>query len=118
MIKLKNILTEGVEKQLEKIVKRYGGVYCKKCKGVGIWFKFPIKDYPSAGTQIVTKAGRDILKKETENATRRANKAAKQLDRLHTTAPGPDKQKTIEDYEISNVSPSGVHGSIWLWVMV
>ena len=93
-------------KAVQKIAKMYGGVHAKKAKGVGSWFEFPIKDYPSVGTQIVTKAGRDILKKETENARRRANKAAKKME------------KYIEDVDIQDHSPTGVHGSIWIWVML
>ena len=112
-IKLKSVL-ENISsmdirdqmKMVNKVAKMYGGVHCKKCKGVGSWFEFPIKDYPSAGTQIVTKAGRDILKKETENAKRRASKAAKKME------------KYIEDVDIQDHSPTGVHGSIWLWVMI
>ena len=110
MIKLKNLIentdSAGQMKMLQKIAKMYGGLHAKKAKGPGSWFQFPIKDYPSAGTQIVTKAGRDILKKETENARRRANKAAKKME------------KHVEDVDIQDHSPTGVYGSIWLWVMI
>ena len=96
-MKLKRIIKEGIEQQLEKIVKKYGGELAKKYKGAGIYFKWPSDDSKSKS---------------------QAAKAAKHLDRLHTTAPGPDKQKTIEDYEITTVSPTGVHGKVWLWIMV
>ena len=118
-MKLKSIIKEGIEQQLEKVVKKYGGELAKKWKGTGIYFKFPIKDFDEYATPGgIVGANPKLLKKNTELAMKQAEKAAKHLDKLHTTAPGPDKQKTIEDYDIADVSPTGVYGKVWLWVMV
>lgn len=52
------------------------------------------------GTGIYFKWTSDDSKSKSQ-----AEKAAKHLE------------KTIEDYEITTVSPTGVHGKVWLWVM-
>ena len=106
-MKLKDILNEGNEKQLAKVVKKYGGELATKWKGTGTYFKFPIKDFDNYATPggITQNAG--LLKRNAALATKQAEKAGKHLEKL----------KAIEDYDIADVSPTGVYGKVWLWVM-
>ena len=117
-MKLKNILNEGKYDYLEKIVKKYGGELAKKWKGTGIYFSFPVKDFDDYATPGGITQNMGLLKKNMNIAKKQAEKAGKHLDKLYVTAPGPDKQKAIEDYDVAEKSPTGVYGKVWLWVMV
>ena len=107
-MKLKSIIKEGIEQQLEKVVKKYGGELAKKWKGTGIYFKFPIKDFDEYATPGGITQNMGLLKKNMAIAKKQAEKAAKHLEKLNT----------IEDHDIADVSPTGVYGKVWLWVMV
>ena len=96
-MKLKSIIKEGIEHQLEKVVKKYGGELAKKWKGTGIYFKFPIKDFDEYATPGGITQNMGLLKKNMAIAKKQAEKAAKHLEKLNT----------IEDQQKKNLNSLG-----------
>jgi len=112
-IKLKKLLEKYVGsgmdvrdqiKMADKIAKKHGLELAKRYKGIGRYWSLEIKDYPTGGMQ--DKFGMQIINKNKQIAMKQVQKAAKEME------------KYLEDVEVTDSSPSGVHGKIWLWGML
>jgi hypothetical protein len=92
-------------KMADKIAKKHGLEHAKRYKGIGRYWSLEIKDYPSSGT-MHDRHGMQIINKNKQIAMKQVQKAAKEME------------KYLEDVEVTDSSPSGVHGRIWLWGML
>ena len=91
-------------KMADKVAKKHGLTKAKKYRGVGFYWWLEIKDYPTSGLQ--DKLGMQILKKNKDIAMKQVQRCAK------------DMEQYLDDVEITDTSPSGVSGKIWLWAML
>ena len=88
----------------DKVAKKYGLKRQKAYKGIGFYWTLEIKDYPTSGLQ--DRLGMQILKKNKEIAMKQVQRCAKEME------------KYMDDTEVTDSSPTGVHGKIWLWAVL
>lgn len=87
-------LVDSMESVSTFVDKRTGGTY----------FKFPHYNGPGSGVQF----GKDVVNRINIDKSKAKSAAQKLVSQF---------QNNIEDYEITDVSPSGVYGSVYLWIM-
>ena len=111
-LNLKDLVSEVYNKkakdQATKIAKSLGGEYATKWTGVGCYFSFPIKDFDDYATPGGITQNMGLLKKNMAIATKQAEKAGNKIEKIDG----------VEDWEVSEKSPTGVYGKVWLWVMI
>ena len=87
-------LVDSMESVSTFVDKRTGGTY----------FKFPHYNGPGSGVQF----GKDVVNRINIDKSKAKSAAQKLVSQF---------QNNIEDYEITDVSPSGEYGSVYLWIM-